>query len=231
MKPRTLQIRKIQKLKRRQFHIALHHAHKKHRLSYKTLYYIKSYGQDRHIWHAIVKQSLLVVLFASLISSFGGLWLQSLQSKLSVLFPLLVMVPALNSMVGNFGTIAAGKFSTYLFTGRVRNKWWRSPKVHELTITLFAIALVSAAYIASMSSLIAIFNGYSITFSIFLRLLALAVFCTLLLGALILVISFAGGYMIFKRGDDPNNFLIPITTSIADLGSLTIFAFVVTALF
>ncbi|MBI4170635.1 MAG: magnesium transporter [Candidatus Aenigmarchaeota archaeon] len=226
-----IHIRKIQKLKRRSFHVVQHRIHKKHKLSYRTMYYIKSYGQDRHVWHAIVKQSFFVVLFASVISTLGGLWLQSLQAKLTVLLPLLIMVPALNTMIGNFGTIVGAKFSTYLFTGKVRGQWWKSEKIHELTATIFAVALIAAFYISAMASFVAILNSFYISVEFFVKLLLLSVVCTLLLGALITIISFAGGYLIFRRGDDPNNFLIPLTTAIADLGSLTIFAFIVVSLF
>jgi cation transporter-like permease len=227
----TRKIEKIKKLERKKFHPILHHAHKKHRMSYKTLYYIKSYGKEMHVWHAILKQSLLVIMFASIVSTFGGLWLESMQAKLTMLVSLLIMIPALNDMTGDLGTILSSKFSTYLFTGKVNKKWWKAFKVRELTFTVFTIAIFAAVYIAVVSSAIALLNGFALSWSFFLRMAMLSVFCTVLLTALLTIISFAGGYIIFKRGDDPNNFLIPITTAVADFACLGIFSWAVTAMF
>ncbi len=224
-------IERIRKLKRKQFQSLLHHAHKRHKISYKTLYYIKSFGHDKHIWHAILKQSLGVVLVASVVSTFGGLWLQSLEAKLTLLLPLLIMVPALNDMIGDMGTILSSKFSTYLYMGRVSGKWWKCYKVKELITSISVLSLISSFYIAIMCMIIAMAGGFAVSISFFFRVIVLSVLCTMLLCCVQMLISFAGGYLIFKRGDDPNNFLIPITTAVADLTSLIMFSVLVTMMF
>ncbi|MFN7088783.1 MAG: YbfB/YjiJ family MFS transporter [Candidatus Paceibacteria bacterium] len=46
-----------------------------------------------------------------------------------------------------------------------------------------------------------------------------------------LSLAIIGGFWIYKRGSDPNNFLIPITTSVADFSSLILFSLLVAFLF
>ena len=224
-------IEKIRKMKRKKFHPMLHRTHKKHRISYRTLYYIKSYGKEMHVWHAILRQSIGILLFASVVSTFGGLWLQSLEAKITVFLPLLIMIPALDDMTGDFGTIISSKFTTYLFTGKIRGKWYKAFKVQELTLTIYIIALISSVYISVVSSLIALFSGFPLSFEFFIKLLGISVLSTMLVVTLLTAISFAGGYLIFKRGDDPNNFLIPITTAVADFSCLAIFSYAVITMF
>lgn len=227
MKISRAHIRKIQKLGRRKFHPYLHRAHKKHRLSYRTLYYIKSYGQDRHVWHAIVKQSIKILILASIISTVGGLGLENIQSKLILLMPLIILLPALNDMIGDFGTIVGSKFATMLFLKKVGNKWWKSEEVHKLITTVFMIAFIMSLYIGVLSSIVSVTQGFSLTYVLFFKVLLISIACTLLLIGIICAVAFAGGLYIFRKGEDPNNFLVPITTSVADFGSLVMFSFFV----
>ncbi len=221
---------KIQKLKRKKFHPALHHAHKEHRMSYKTLYYIKSYGKDRHLWHSIVKQSIKILILASILSTIGGLWLEGIQQKL-LLTPLIILLPALNDMIGDFGTIIGSKFTTMLFLKKTGDKWWKSGHVHSLVVSVLSVAVISAVYIGLLSSAMSVLQGYQLSQIIAMKVLAISLLSTVLLIGLICIISFVGGLYIFKKGEDPNNFLVPITTSVADLGSLIIFSLLVVRFF
>lgn len=65
------------------------------------------------------------------------------------------------------------------------------------------------------------------SFEVFLKILSIAVLSNFILVGVIFAVSIIGGLAIYRKREDPNNFLIPIATSVADLLNLVIFAFLV----
>ena len=83
----------------------------------------------------IIKESILVLMFSSFISSTGGIGLQSVEERLVTILPLLVLFPAINDLTGDFGCIISSKFTTLLYLGKVKpTKWWESKSIRELLI-------------------------------------------------------------------------------------------------
>ena len=64
---------------------------------------------------------------------------------------------------------------------------------------------------------------------VFVKILLLSVISVMVLLSIIVIISVVLGIRIYKKGEDPNNFLVPITTSVADFGSM-IMIFTLTSL-
>ncbi len=219
--------RKLTKLPRKYQHPLVHHVHKKHRISRRTLFYMKEYGPHSHIASVIIRESIKIIILTSLISSSGGIALQSVEEKIIAIAPLIILMPALNNLVGSFGTLISSKFTTLLYTGRVS---FAKSKEHLISL-MFMIAFVSSIYLGIASVLLGTFYGYPFSYTILIEIVGIAVLATLLLVGFISIISIALGFYIFKRNEDPNNFLIPISTSIADVGSMTILAVMVTLLF
>ena len=60
----------------------------------------------------IMKESIKILILASLISSLGGIGLESVNVKLIALLPLLILLPAMNDMIGDFGAIISSRIST-----------------------------------------------------------------------------------------------------------------------
>ncbi|MEM7814831.1 MAG: magnesium transporter [Candidatus Aenigmatarchaeota archaeon] len=217
---------------RKRWHPIVHHVRKKYRISRRTIFYMKEYGPKSHVSHVIIKESIRILILASIISSAGGIGLQAVQSMVVAIVPLLVMLPALNDMIGDFGTIVASRFAVMLYLGHVRKKgWWSSPHLHKLFHMVNAVALISATYLGTAATWIAVAHGFAIDVALFMRVLEIALFATIVLVGLVFFLSIIGGFYIFSKKEDPNNFLIPIATSVADLGSLAIFSLMVTLLF
>ena len=107
-------LNKLTSIKRHRHHPLLHHLHKKHGISRKTLLYIKEYGPHSHVARVIIKESLKVLLLASILSAFGGFALESVKHAFIAILPLVVLLPALNGMIGGYGTIFSSRFSTLL---------------------------------------------------------------------------------------------------------------------
>ncbi len=224
--------KRITKLKRCAHHKYTHALHYKKNISRKTLFYMKEYGPRSHIVANIVRESLKILIFASVLSTLGGIGLRSVSSELMTILPLLVLLPALNDMIGDFGTVASSKISTGLFLGKIKQKGiFSSEFVRSLFKVHLKVALVSAVYISVGAFLLAGFQGYIFNASAFLRVLGLTTAASALLVVIIFTISYTWGVREFKRGEDPNNFLIPISTAIADFGSLLIFSIGIWMLF
>ena len=224
------QKKKIVALKRRKHHPLVHHVHRKHKLSYKTLLYMKEYGPKSHVYHVIIKESIKILILASILSSIGGIGLESLNSKLITILPLLIVLPALNHMIGSYGTIVSSKFTTYLYLNKGRKKW-DSKYIHKLFFTILIISIFSAIYIGTLASAISFIKGFSVSLSLLIKVLEITLISTVLLVVIIFTLSTTLGLYFYRKQEDPNNFLIPITTSVADLGSMLIFFGLVVLLF
>src|SRR3989344_4456058 len=111
---RLQHLRKLQKIKRKKHHPLIHQIHQRHKISKKTLFYVKEYGPHSHVPRTIIRESIKILIFASVLSSLGGLALEHIKAIFVSVLPLIILLPTLNDMVGDFGTIIASRFSTML---------------------------------------------------------------------------------------------------------------------
>jgi mgtE-like transporter len=220
-------LERVRKVRRHEHHPLLHHVHRRYGISRKTLFYMKEYGPHSHIAHVIIRESLKILVMASIISSIGGISLQFMQDKILTIIPLLILLPTMNNMVGDFGCIVSSKFTTMLYLGKVNQKWWRSRHLHRLFLVILISSFIMSVFIGVAASVIAYWQGFSLTFEVFLKILGIAVLSNLILVGVIFSVSIIGGLAIYHKKEDPNNFLIPIATSFADLLNLVIFAILV----
>ena len=68
----------------------------------------------------IFRENLISILVAVFISSIGGSFLEHEKSNLLAIPILIIIVPALNDMVGDFGCIIASRFSTMFYKDEIR---------------------------------------------------------------------------------------------------------------
>jgi cation transporter-like permease len=221
-------IRLLSGMKKHKHDHRVHAIHAKHKISYKTLFYMKEYGPRSHISTVIFRESIKILILTSVISSLGGIHLKSIESSFLAYLPLIIILPALSDMIGDFGTIASSKFTTMLFLGKIGKRWWESEEVRKLASTLMAVALISSVYISVLSFGVAHFLGFGFSWVLFQKIFMICVAAVVSLVSIILILSIVGGLWIFHRKEDPNNFLIPVTTSIADFGSMFILSLLVT---
>lgn len=179
----------------------------------------------------IIKQSVKILIAASIISSVGGIGFEVLKLKIAAIIPLIIMLPALNDMIGDFGCIISSKFTTLLYQKKVSKRWWKSAELGDQFRIISTIALFAAFYLGVVSVIIARIQGFAINIILALKVIAIAFMSTATLVLAIFFLAIIGGLWVYKRGSDPNNFLIPITTSVADFSSLILFSLMVAFLF
>ncbi len=225
-------LNQLTKIERHRHHPLLHHLHKKHGISRKTLLYVKEYGPHSHIASVIIKESLKVLLLASLISSFGGFALENIKHAFIAILPLVVLLPALNGMIGGYGTICSSRFSTLLLEGRVKKRWWQTPELKGLFVQIAVVSMITAALSAVIAMIIPVFtSGYDLALGNAVKIFVITIVDVAVLVSLLFFTSIYAGLRIYRKKEDPNNFLIPITTSIADFGNMIVLALLVMLFF
>ena len=170
----------------------------------------------------IVKDSMPVLLLSVLLTSFAGLALRSVLDKLLFLVPLLIMIPALNDMIGDMGSVIASKFTTGLFLGKVKGDPWRSSFVKNLFNAKIKVALASAIYLSLLALFFSSVKGFNLDAIFAAKIILLGIVSAVIIVSILFSVAVVIGVKIFKRGEDPNNFLIPISTSIADVVTLLV---------
>lgn len=223
-------LHELSRLERKKHHPLMHHLHKVHKFSKETLFYMKEYGPKSHAMKTIIKESLLILLFASAISSFGGFALERIKTLFVTIIPLIIMLPALNDMIGDYGSIISSRFATMLYKGKVKD-WKNNQEIKKLYTQIIIISLLISSASAVISMIISGFSDYNVTLSVAAKLFFVVWLDVALLVTLLFIVSIIAGLYFFKKHEDPNNFLIPIATSIADFGNMLLLAMLVTVLF
>lgn len=184
----------------------------------------------RDTYH-IIKESFPVVTLAALLSSIGAVGLEYTKEKVLLILPLLILIPTLNDMVGDYGATFASKFTLWLRLGKVPEDWRHSRRLWKLFLTLLGIGLFFASSAAISAAVLAYLRGYPLALTVILRLLIIASSVVVVMLLIMSVLIVTVGIKLWKKGKDPDNYLIPIATAVADLGVLLIFSLLVNILF
>ena len=163
----------------------------------------------------IFKESIIVVIISSIFGLVTGSVL-AFNDKVFYAIPVILLIlPSLNSLIGNISIVLISRLTTQLFIGSLKPKIQISDKLKKDFIALFITVCLSFLFLIIMGYSIAfitpqikIVNPIIISFIIIMTILILFISLFILL--------FICTVLLFKQGKDPNNFLIPFTTSLAD---------------
>lgn len=162
----------------------------------------------------IIKESIVIVMLSSIMGLISGTFL-SINQEILYSFPIILLIlPSLNSLIGDISTVLTSRLSSHLYLGNLPPKITKSNVLKNdfygllITILLSLIALIIIGYTVGIATGIQIINPLLIITIIMLTLF--------ILFGMIFIFLFTSSIFLFKRGKDPNNFLIPLTTSILD---------------
>lgn len=144
----------------------------------------------------------------------SGTLLSSNEEILYTIPIMLLIIPALNSLIGDMSTVLVSRLTTHLYIGTLSPKIQKSERLKEDFYGLFMTLLLSLASLLFLGYLTGVMSGIEIV-NPFL-IIIIIVFTILLLFFIMFITLFIGAIFLFKRGMDPNNFLIPFLTSLAD---------------
>lgn len=230
---KTLQehLEKLKRVKRKHLHPLVHHIHKKHNISKKTLLYVKEYGQHSHVAKTIIKESVKILLLASLISSFGGLALENIKVLFVSILPLVILLPSLNNMIGSYGTIISSRFSTMLHENKIKGKPLKNKQVIKMFLQIVIVAIIAGLLSIMLSFVLSYFSGYQLTKATALKIMVVSLADILMLALLMFLVAVFAGLYFYRKKEDPDNFLIPLTTSVADFANMLILAALIVLFF
>ena len=162
----------------------------------------------------IFKESVIIVILSSLMGLISGTLLSSNEEILLALPITLLIIPALNSLIGDMSTVLVSRLTTHLYIGTLPPRIQKTDRLREdfygllITLLLSMASLIFLGYFVGVISGIRIVNPLVMIFIIILTILSIFF--------IMYITLFVGAIFLFKRGKDPNNFLIPFITSLAD---------------
>lgn len=225
-------LNEVAKLERKQYPALAHEVHKQHNISKRTLFYIREYGVHSNVPHTIIKESIKILLFASILSSLGGLAFENIKETFISLIPLIILFPVLNDQIGGYGGVVSSKFSSMLHEGKIEGrKWWKNKELNMLFAQILIASIITAVLGALFALVISFFSDSLINQNIAYKVFSIAIIDSLILVTILFFIAIYAGMYFFKKQEDPNNFLIPITTSIADFGNMLLLAVLIVLFF
>ncbi|MFX1314088.1 MAG: magnesium transporter [Promethearchaeota archaeon] len=162
----------------------------------------------------IFKESIIIVIISSIIGLITGTILSN-NVRILYSYPIILLIlPSLNSLIGDMSTVLISRLTSHLYIGTIPPKIQKSNRLKEdfygllITILLSLFALIVLGYSMGIATGIEIVNPVLI--------IIILLITVLLLFVSLFIFLFISAIFIFKKGKEPNNFLIPFVTSLAD---------------
>ncbi len=162
----------------------------------------------------IIKESIIVVMLTSFIGLISGTLL-SFNEQILYAFPIIILIlPSLNSLIGDMSTVLISRLTTHLYIGSIPPKIKSSTQLLTDFIGLVSTIGLSLIFLIIIGYGIALVTGIEVVNPVLI--VTLISITVVLLFVLMFVLLFISSVYLFKRGKDPNNYLIPLVTSSAD---------------
>lgn len=163
----------------------------------------------------IVRESAPLLAAVMLLQVAAGEALHLRSGSLFAAPLLLVLVPAVNAVGGNVGTILGARLSSGLHIGSIEPNLRSGRMWTNVTLALVA-GVVTFAFLAAAIPVVAPLLGLDPVLG-FPRILALLLLTGVLLTASVAAVAVATAFLAFRRGMDPDNAVTPVVTGAGDL--------------
>lgn len=176
------------------------------------------------VFWKVVKDSQIPLTLAALIGVLSGALLEARLEALIYLPVLLAIVPPLNDMAGDLGTIIVARLTTAFYLGSVEPKLRRNRGLRTNLLSLMLVSTITVLYISFVLSPVysVTLNMNRVIFTVLIVVMLAGImgaFFTLLFGILLSVLS-------FRKGHNPNIVVMPVITLIGDFLSIVSILFV-----
>jgi mgtE-like transporter len=159
-----------------------------------------------------IKESLLTLVFVAFIVNVTGTVLKGISEIVGSKKEIYTVYPALIDTVGDVGSVVGSTATTKLALGLLK------PSFHAIRNHATRISATWAASIIMFAvySILSLLTQGMFTLNTFLTFSALLLATNVIAVSAIVLISYAVAILTFKKGLDPDNFVIPIESSLAD---------------
>ena len=166
-------------------------------------------------YKTIVLQSIIVMLFAGMLSAMSGLLLEVNLNVLVAVPIVLTLVPAFLEEGGNIGNILSSRISTKLHTGQIDAKLSMDSEIKTEIINSYILAMFVFPVVSFLVFVLGSFIGIG---GIALpKLLFTATVAGLLITTISIITSIFISIISFRYKINPDNVTIPIITGIVDI--------------
>jgi mgtE-like transporter len=159
-----------------------------------------------------LKESLATLMVVAFIVNITGTILKGISNFVENRKEIYTVYPALIDMIGDVGSVVGSTATTKLALGllapsfsSIRNHARNIFSAWTASIIMFVVLAISALSIHGM-----------LTLSAFFRLIPILLIANVIAVAAIVLLSYGVSILTFKKGLDPDNFVIPIESSFAD---------------
>lgn len=164
----------------------------------------------------------LSIGIASSISLIGGLGIEMVEEKLLSIIPLLIALPALNSMVGDYATLIAAHAGDP--TERTRSKT-------DIVRAIVPAVMVNIVIIIGLSLMLGVARDYALESSFVIKFIGFVVFSVISIIAIMFLMTIMLDKLLLRHRLNPDDLLIPIVTTISDIFMLGMIALAAQFLF
>lgn len=172
-----------------------------------------------HDWKSIFEDSYPILTIAAFIGITGGQILNSIESLLIEIPVLLFLIPVINSVGGNLGTVLGARVSSGLHSGNILSELGDK----EMKENMFISFLVGAiTYSALALGVLAASTNISLGLVV-IELMAVIIGAGLILTTGIILLTILVSIWSYRKRLDPDNIVVPVVTTCGDfigIGSL-----------
>ncbi len=175
-------------------------------------------SKDLHAPYFIktIREFLITLGLISVIMNITGLILTEIMGVVGNQPQIFVIYPALMTTIGGLGSIIGSTATTKLALGSMTSSF---SSIKEHLTEILSTWIASLILFIVFPSVIFIFGV--IDLQVFRQLVLQLLFANILAASIMIIISFGVAIATYKRGWDPDNFVIPIESSIADAVTTT----------
>jgi mgtE-like transporter len=178
-----------------------------------AIYFLLQNIHDEEFFKTI-KESLLTLLFVAFIVNITGTILHNINTSLKMTRrkEIYTVYPALIDTVGDVGSVVGSTATTKLALGLLKPAFSDMRNHATQIFGAWAASIVMFVFFSAFSLLI---NGMFTPYA-FLGFVSLLLTTNIIAVTVIVLISHAVAILTFQKGLDPDNFVIPIESSLAD---------------
>lgn len=159
-----------------------------------------------------IKESFFTLIFVSLIVNVTGTVLTRISASIAGESEIYIVFPALMAVIGDVGAVVGSTATTKLAVGLLDASFANMRKhLREIFCGWSASIIMFVLF-----SVLALSIRGTLTLQLFLKFTLLLLITNLIAASAIILISYAVAILTFQKGLDPDNFVIPIESSLAD---------------
>ncbi|HID17260.1 TPA: hypothetical protein EYP26_03110 [Candidatus Bathyarchaeota archaeon] len=185
-----------------------------------TFFFIR--GKGERTFSSVLREGFPVVLFCGLIGTLSGVLLGGMKKILERRPSVLILYPTLLGTLGGMGSIIGSTTTTRLHLGEL--------PPHAATLKKVSASILAAEAASGPMHVLYGAGAFLLASKVMLlnaqldKLILASILTNLLSFLPICLFSFLVAIITFRKGFDPDNFVIPIETSVSDaLGTLSLF--------